>query len=378
KNPADRPQDAASFRAMLQGASVPAASTIIAPAAPFQQTPSTLKSKKMLPYALVGGVGVLVIALVFVFANSGDTGAGTEVGAQAGVGAEEHVVKSIESEVSLSIFLADEAVDADVTALINFIHSLPGVSNVTYIDKDQALENFKEMTGSGIVEQLEGNPLPASLEIDLADPDQVEAVASAIQSEPVYVKVVDNPANPADSIKYRLQNVGGMGGTGLEDALISVTEVMSQAYATASSQLADDRDPNTNTSFNYNPANVLDGSINTCWCPGSNNAGIGQWVKINLPQEAEVQGFTIYNGMWRLEDRLQQNARVRGVTVSFSDGSSETFILQDPVNGQFASGQPERITFQKPHPTYSVTFTIDSVYPGSRWDDTCIAGIGLF
>ncbi|MCL2807782.1 MAG: permease-like cell division protein FtsX [Coriobacteriia bacterium] len=119
----------------------------------------------------------------------------------------ERVVKSIESQVSISIFLADEAADADVTALINFIHSLPEVSNVTYIDKDQALENFKEMTSSGIVEQLEGNPLPASLEIDLADPDQVEAVASAIQSEPVYVRIVDNPVNPADSIKYGQQIV---------------------------------------------------------------------------------------------------------------------------------------------------------------------------
>ncbi|MCL2530222.1 MAG: permease-like cell division protein FtsX [Coriobacteriia bacterium] len=119
----------------------------------------------------------------------------------------ERVVRSIESQVSISIFLADEAADGDVTALITFIDSLPEVASVSHVSKDQALENFKEMTSSGIVEQLDGNPLPASLEVELAEPDQVETVALTIQAEPVYTRVVDNPDNPADSIRYGQQIV---------------------------------------------------------------------------------------------------------------------------------------------------------------------------
>jgi len=119
----------------------------------------------------------------------------------------ERVVRSIENQVSITIWLADEASEADVTALIGYIDSLPEVSLVTHVSKDQALENFREMTNSGIVDQLDGNPLPASLEVELSDPEQVEVVALTIQAEPVYTRVVDNPENPADSIRYGQQIV---------------------------------------------------------------------------------------------------------------------------------------------------------------------------
>jgi len=117
------------------------------------------------------------------------------------------VVSSIEQQVSITIWLADEAAEADVSALIGFIDSLPEVSLVQYVSKDQALEDFKEMTSSGIVDQLDGNPLPASIKVDLNDPDQVEVVALTIQAEPVYIRVVDNPENPSDSIRYGEQIV---------------------------------------------------------------------------------------------------------------------------------------------------------------------------
>ncbi len=119
----------------------------------------------------------------------------------------EKVVQSIESQVSITIFLGDEASENDVNALISSIESLPEVAAVTYINKDQALEKFKEMSSSGIADQLDGNPLPASLEIELSDPEQVQAVVDAIMAEPVYSKVIDNPEDPSDSIRYGQQIV---------------------------------------------------------------------------------------------------------------------------------------------------------------------------
>jgi len=119
----------------------------------------------------------------------------------------ERVVRSIEQQVSITIFLADEAAESDVNSLRFFIESLPEVSRVDYITKEQALEEFKEMTSSGIVEQLDGNPLPASLKVELSDPEQVEVVALTIQAEPVYARVVDNPNDPAESIRYGQQIV---------------------------------------------------------------------------------------------------------------------------------------------------------------------------
>lgn len=120
----------------------------------------------------------------------------------------ERVMRTIESQVSINIFLSDEADQGEVDSLIKFIESLPGVSHVAYIDKDQALENFKEMISNvEIIEQLDGNPLPASLEIELSDPEQVEAVAKTIMQEPMYGRVIDNPENPSDSIRYGQQVV---------------------------------------------------------------------------------------------------------------------------------------------------------------------------
>lgn len=119
----------------------------------------------------------------------------------------ERVVQGVESQVSISIYLADEAGEADVDTLISYIEAMEAVSSVTYVNKDQALENFKEMVSPDIAGQLDGNPLPASLAIELSDPEQVEAVAEAIKAEPVYGMVIDNPDDPEDSIRYGQQVV---------------------------------------------------------------------------------------------------------------------------------------------------------------------------
>ncbi|MDR1358025.1 MAG: permease-like cell division protein FtsX [Coriobacteriales bacterium] len=119
----------------------------------------------------------------------------------------EKVVQSIESQVSISIFLSDEASEGNVSSLTNYIKSMPEVATVIYVDKEQALENFKEMVSSGIAEQLDGNPLPASLEVELSDPEQVQSVVDAILAEPVYAQVCDNPEDPTDSIRYGQQIV---------------------------------------------------------------------------------------------------------------------------------------------------------------------------
>jgi serine/threonine protein kinase len=75
KNPCERPQDAAAFKAMLHGAPAPAPGALPV-ASPTQTRPSTQgkSSKKWLPYALVGLVGIMVLGLVFVFAMSNSGG----------------------------------------------------------------------------------------------------------------------------------------------------------------------------------------------------------------------------------------------------------------------------------------------------------------
>ena len=77
------------------------------------------------------------------------------------------------------------------------------MASVGFTTKDQALEKFRSTSSSDIIDTLDGqNPLPASIDIELSDPQLVEQVASSLLSNATYQKISEDPSNPADSVKY--------------------------------------------------------------------------------------------------------------------------------------------------------------------------------
>lgn len=121
----------------------------------------------------------------------------------------ENVVSSVESEVTITAYLSDDVSDSQVSSLTSEIMAIDGVSGVSYVSKDQALENFRAMSSNPeIVDQLDGaNPLPASLTIELSDPQMVESVADQIVANSTFKKACDEPSKPADSLKYGQKTV---------------------------------------------------------------------------------------------------------------------------------------------------------------------------
>ena len=122
----------------------------------------------------------------------------------------DRVVESVESKVSITAYVADDASQTDIDELSNFIRGLDGVSNVGFTTKEQALENFKNSMTSNpeIVNQLDGqNPLPASIDVELSDAQAVTDIANAIEANETFAAVCDNPTNPADSLKYGQKTV---------------------------------------------------------------------------------------------------------------------------------------------------------------------------
>ncbi len=120
------------------------------------------------------------------------------------------VVESVEEKVSVRIYLKDGADPATVDALQQELLGNAEVSTVTYTSKEQALEDFKNtmvQDSPEIVEQLEGNPLPASLDVDLKDPRNVMVVVDAIKASPNFTAVADRPDDPEKSLKYGQQIV---------------------------------------------------------------------------------------------------------------------------------------------------------------------------
>lgn len=121
-----------------------------------------------------------------------------------------NVVASVENQVSITAYVADEAAEADIQQVMHYAETLDGVESVTFTTKDQALENFTNSMTSNpeIVEQLDGqNPLPASIDIQLSEAQEVTAIATQLENNETFKTICDNPEDPADSLQYGQKTV---------------------------------------------------------------------------------------------------------------------------------------------------------------------------
>jgi len=116
----------------------------------------------------------------------------------------DQIVRSVEQKVQIAIFIKDGAAEPDVTAAQQAIVADPLVLKVTYVSKEQALERFKkEMKDTPeIYRQLDNNPLPASIEVELKDPRQVAVMVAKIKTIPTFTKIIKNPTDPERDLKY--------------------------------------------------------------------------------------------------------------------------------------------------------------------------------
>lgn len=122
----------------------------------------------------------------------------------------DNVVQSVESKVSITAYIADDAKEKSIQKVEDYIEGLDGVASVSFTTKDEALEKFKTSMTSNpdIVEQLDGeNPLPASIEVELSEAQEVTDIANKIAENEDFQKVCDNPDDPSESLKYGQKTV---------------------------------------------------------------------------------------------------------------------------------------------------------------------------
>lgn len=123
-----------------------------------------------------------------------------------------NVANAVEEQVAITAYISDASSlseDQNYLAVQEEIAAMPGVAEVTFTSKDEAMENFKStMKDDGIVEQLDGsNPLPASFTVILEDPQQVEQLALDIQNMESFQAICDSPETPQNSVKYGQKTV---------------------------------------------------------------------------------------------------------------------------------------------------------------------------
>jgi cell division transport system permease protein len=95
-------------------------------------------------------------------------------------------IDALESKVNLIVYLRDDAAPGEVMALREKLLKDGKVVQVQYVSKEEALERLRRDMADrrDVLDAIPGNPLPASLEIWVRNPNALRGMAQEIRGEP--------------------------------------------------------------------------------------------------------------------------------------------------------------------------------------------------
>ena len=100
-----------------------------------------------------------------------------------------------EQKVEVVAYLQPNVTENQVEELQGRLEAMPEVTSVAYVDRDMALERFREsMQAQGredLTQYLDTNPLYASVEVKLVDPSQIRTVGEALRDDPAVRNVIN-------------------------------------------------------------------------------------------------------------------------------------------------------------------------------------------
>lgn len=95
-----------------------------------------------------------------------------------------NMASALESQVEISVYLKDDLSDQKNREIGTYLTKLPGVTQVNFISKEEALAKFKTRLGeqqSLLTALGDANPLPNAFEVKVDRPEQVKPVAEEAQ-----------------------------------------------------------------------------------------------------------------------------------------------------------------------------------------------------
>jgi hypothetical protein len=119
----------------------------------------------------------------------------------------------------------------------------------------------------------------------------------------------------------------------------------------------------------YEPANVLDGDLETAWQDAASGEGVGEWLELRLAGPALVSRVMVANG-YQKPGQFEQNARVAKMRI-VTDERAFTADLLD-VRGMQAVDLPEPVR------TRRVRLEILELHPGTRYSDAGFSSVRLY
>jgi cell division transport system permease protein len=118
------------------------------------------------------------------------------------------VVRSVESQLDLTLTLYPTVTESQANTLVVAINGLPNVKKVTYVSKEQVLEEQKQSGDAEVLRSLEAigeNPFGASLIVEATDSKAYLAIIDELKKEQ-YSALIEGQEKHFEENKNFLQN----------------------------------------------------------------------------------------------------------------------------------------------------------------------------
>ena len=103
--------------------------------------------------------------------------------------------EDVREQISLRVFLYDDATKQEISKLEEQVGGINHVVSTEFVNKAEALEILRErLEDKNVVDELNSNPLPASINVNLDDPDNLETVRAELM--PTGSKGKPEPLSP--------------------------------------------------------------------------------------------------------------------------------------------------------------------------------------
>ncbi|HEX2952115.1 MAG TPA: protein kinase [Armatimonadota bacterium] len=122
-------------------------------------------------------------------------------------------------------------------------------------------------------------------------------------------------------------------------------------------------------SYYYYPQQAFDNDPSTSWAPPTGEWR-GAWIEATFPSPVTVSRLRVMPGLDR-GGFWWKNNRLKDARVQFDGGRQQNVTFLDERRLQ-------EIVISPAVETSVIRVTVDSVYPGSRWDDTVISTIEIW
>ncbi|MDP6349090.1 MAG: permease-like cell division protein FtsX [Chloroflexota bacterium] len=136
----------------------------------------------------------------------------------------DHMIDALGRRTNLVAYVQDAAPPSEITALVQSVSARADVAEIVFVSREQAADDFRNTLSdlAEILDVIETNPFPASIEVRMADPEGLLPLADELRLQPALIDQVLVRADVVGRL-LRVSNLARIGGGILIISLGAVT-----------------------------------------------------------------------------------------------------------------------------------------------------------